>query len=125
MLPPSLKTQAELIVKYVDDGLLPAISVVAETPSEAAQQTPKTSFYRFHGKIVKFLDLVKKKFFSFFGSLLLKTLIKADRHLFARSKLCFLNLKLKLLGDSAFDHSLARRCPMKYYEALNRSPTPS
>ena len=121
MLPPSLKTQAELIVKFVDDGLLPAISVVAETPSEA-KQTPKSSFYRFHSK---FLDLVKKKFFSFFGSLLLKTLIKADRHLLARSKLCFLNLKLKLLGDSAFDHSLARRCPMKYYEALNQALTPS
>ena len=124
MLPPSLKTQAELIVKFVDDGLLPAISVVAETPSEA-KQTPKSSFYRFHSKKVKFLDLVKKKVFSFFGSLLLKTLIKADRHLFARSKLCFLNLKLKLLGDSAFDHSLARRCPMKYYEALNQALTPS
>ena len=33
--------------------------------------------------------------------------------------------KLKLLGDSAMDHSLAKRCPMKYYEALNQALTPS
>ena len=33
--------------------------------------------------------------------------------------------KLELLGESASDHSLAKRCPMKYYEALNQALTPS
>ena len=33
--------------------------------------------------------------------------------------------RLKILGDAAWDHSLARRCPMQYYQALNQAMTPS
>jgi hypothetical protein len=33
--------------------------------------------------------------------------------------------RLKLMGDSACEHSLAKRYPMKYYEALNQAPTPT
>jgi hypothetical protein len=33
--------------------------------------------------------------------------------------------RLRLLGDSAADHSLGKRCPKKYYEALNQALIPS
>ena len=29
--------------------------------------------------------------------------------------------RLRLLGDEALDQSLAKRCPMQYYEALNQA----
>ena len=33
--------------------------------------------------------------------------------------------RLKLLGDDSWDHSLARRCPMQYYQAWNQALSPS
>ena len=33
--------------------------------------------------------------------------------------------KLKVLGDDVLDHSLGRRCPMQFYQALNQALTPS
>ena len=33
--------------------------------------------------------------------------------------------RLKVLGDAAWDHSLARRCPMQFYQALNQALSPS
>ena len=94
ILPPSLISQAELLVKFVEDGLLPELSVVTQ-PGES-KQTPKSSFYRYHGQIVKFLDHLKKRYSSLSHDLLLswaQTLIKSDRHIFAQANLSFLNPK--------------------------------
>ena len=32
--------------------------------------------------------------------------------------------KLKVLGDDVVDHSLGRRCPMQFYQALNQALIP-
>ena len=67
-LPQSLLSQAELLVKFVEDGFLPELSVVL-LPSDG-KQTPKSSFYRYHNKIVMFLEHVKKRYSSFSHNLL-------------------------------------------------------
>ena len=93
-LPSSLKCQMEVLVKVVEDGLLPELSVVDQV--RAAQETPGRSLRRYHAKLMEFVEKVKEKYASFSHTLLLswaQTLIKADRQMFAMNNLCFLNPK--------------------------------
>ena len=54
LLPPSLKSQMELLVKIAKDGLFPELFVVDQQAPD--KQTPKSSFYRYHDRIMTFLD---------------------------------------------------------------------
>ena len=92
VLPRSLKRQAEILVKFVEDGWIPELSVVQQ-PAET-KQTPKSSFYRYQKQVLDFLHQTKKKYSSFAQQLLLnwaKNLIISDRHLFSNHNLCFLS----------------------------------
>ena len=52
VLPPSLGRQVELLVKLVEDGLVPELSLVSQT-SVLLQETLRTSFLRCHRKRTK------------------------------------------------------------------------